>query len=92
MATPALIPIHVDALPIDAPGPLAVPGQDPAKPFDDSEQLERGVHLHWALPDGLTQDQAEIPFALLKMARQSTGPPQCWPTPQALARLTYCKS
>jgi hypothetical protein len=65
MPTPALIPIHVDALPVEGAAPLTVPGQDPAKPFVDVEPLEPGVHLHWALPDGLTRgahENAADPF------------------------------
>jgi hypothetical protein len=55
MPTPALVPVHVDAITVEGGQPRQVAGEDSAKPFDDSAQLEPGVHLHWALPDGLTR-------------------------------------
>jgi hypothetical protein len=47
-----LIPIHLDAKVVVAP--QAVPALDgPA--FNQTSQLEAGVHLHWALPDALAR-------------------------------------
>ena len=67
----ALIPIHLDGLYLaqdtNVAGPMVdfsklrkdkVPylGEElTAKPLDDSHTLQKGVHLHWALPDALTK-------------------------------------
>ncbi|MEO8193520.1 MAG: hypothetical protein ABI681_06690 [Gemmatimonadales bacterium] len=67
-----LVPIVVDALPIGASEPSAATraavGIDPIRlgaprpaPFDTITGMPAGVHLHWALPDGLTRGTQQDP-------------------------------
>ena len=51
MATSLLYPLHVSAKILRAEQP--VPVLDGA-PFNREALLEKGIHLHWALPDALT--------------------------------------
>lgn len=61
MVRPAFIPLHVDALPVEGGVPVPAPSGDERRPFSDDELLAPGVHLHWALPDGLTRGVHEHP-------------------------------
>jgi len=62
-----LVPVVVEAIavsPADAAKPWAAVAVDPLNPqaprpapFDTHTQREPGIHLHWALPDGLTRGE-----------------------------------
>jgi hypothetical protein len=50
-----LVPIQLDAEVVESDGTLFPPPHTGAPFRDGDEPLPAGVHLHWALPDGLTK-------------------------------------
>src|SRR5690606_14273366 len=47
-----LVPMHLEAKVLTAA--VNVPRLD-GDPFNEEDMLEKGIHLHWALPDALTR-------------------------------------
>ncbi len=85
-----LLPIHVDVL-VVSDDPLRVPTLDGA-PFTENDMLGRGAHIHWALPDALTQGSvvdAEIDPTLRFRAIPDLWVLVRWNPPSSTSGRTY---